>query len=452
MKSAHQFVLLVVLSVMVAAFVILPRSGEHAAVLIGEGRYGEAIAQLRQQLKDAPRDPELLAALARSYLAIGEDRQAIEAFDKYLVIRPADRAAMEKNAELLLRCGLIDRYLQMTTRAVAVRPTLDKVNRLVELLRLYGRTGEETAVLRTYAGNAMLDSAQLERLGGILAEQKNWKEARRALEIADRTAPPAASSGRFLLLEVLIQTDAVDAAAERAQAWMAAWKSPFLSGQLMIRMAQSGLAGPASDLALKFTDTMPDNTFEITNFLATKGERQLAYRMLVRWKDRVRKPTGNQLRGFVQASALVGDVSGPFAKFLQVARDNRDPNVAGEMLDEMATVFGYPALAGIRPQISASILLAQPLLAAEMALFEGNRELAAWYANRVDAASLPSGKRAGWLALLRRVDSDADLFLRLSALWREQKLPAEMVPDLANEAIKQGQIGTYRLILNRLVP
>lgn len=452
MKSAHQYVLLVVLSVMVAAFVISPRSGEHAAMLVGEGRYNEAIAQLKQQLEGARRDPELLAALARAYLAIGEDRLAIEAFEKYLVIRPADRAAMEKNAELLLRCGLIDRYLQTMTRAVAIRPTLDKVNRLVELLRLHGRTEEETAVLRTYAGNAMLDSAQLERLGGILAEQKNWKEARRALEIADRTAPPAASSGRFLLLEVLIQIDAVDAAGERAQAWMAAWKSPFLSGQLMIRMAQSGLAGPASDLALKFTDTMPDKTFEIANFLATKGQRQLAYRMLVRWKDRVRKPTGNQLRGFVQASALVGDVSGPFAKFLQVARDKRDPNVAGEMLDEMATVFGYLALAGIRPQIPAAILLAQPLLAAEMALFESNPELASWYANRVDAAGLPSGKRAGWLALLRRVDSDADLFLRLSALWREQKLPPEMVPELANEAMKQGQIGTYRLILNRLSP
>src|SRR4051794_5139771 len=118
MRTAHQFILVVTVSLLVAAVVLSPGREEHAAMLAGEGRHKEAIALLEDRLADAPRDPDLLAALGRSYAALGDVHRAIDSFDAYLAVRPDDLAAREREAELLLQSGLIDRYFDALARAV----------------------------------------------------------------------------------------------------------------------------------------------------------------------------------------------------------------------------------------------------------------------------------------------------------------------------------------------
>src|SRR5260370_626925 len=221
MKTAHQFILVVIVSLLGAAVVLSFGREEHAAMLAGEGRHQEAIALLERRLVAAPPDPELLAS--------------------------------------------------------------------------------------------------------IVAEQGNWRKARQVLELSEQKAPPDASAGRLLLLEVLIQGNEVDRVYERAQTWMMAWRSPFLSGKLILRVAQAGLTGPASRLALKYTDIMPDDTFEVVGMLARKGRWDVAHQMLVRWADRTTKPTGRQLHEFVQTSALVGDISGPLVKLVQLVHSGSGP-------------------------------------------------------------------------------------------------------------------------------
>ena len=302
------------------------------------------------------------------------------------------------------------------------------------------------ATLQTYAGRAVLEPSQLERLGTLFAERGNWREARQSLELADQKAPPGASAGRLLLLEVLIQSNDLDRIYERAQGWMLAWRNPFLSGRLILRMARAGLTVSASRLALKYTDAMPDNTFEIVDLLAGKGYQDLAHQMLVRWADRATKPTGSQLRAFVQASALVGDINGPLVKLARLGRSN--PASQGEMAEALASTFGRPAWIAIRPLLSNKALLARPLFAAELSLFEGNREMARWYLNQVDPAQLSPERSAGWLKLLHRVETDAEVFKRLAVLWSDGRLPAALVPDFADEALKVGQVGVHGLIWN----
>lgn len=419
-------------------------------MLAGEGRHKEAIALLERRLAEDPRDPDLLAALGRSYAALGEVHRAIDAFDAYLVIRPDDLAARKRQAELLLQSGLIDRYLDALAHVVAAQPSPSRVTRLVELYRLHGRVEDELAMLQAYAGKAMLEAPQLERLGAILAERGNWREARQWLELADQKAPPDASAGRLLLLEVLIQCNEVDLAYERAQAWMMAWRSPFLSGKLILRMAQSGLTVAAFKLALKYADILPDDTFEMVGLLARKGRQDLAHQMLARWADRTTNPTGRQLRAFVQASALVGDVGGPLVKLVQLVHSGSGPAALGQMAEELTNTFGKPALVAIRPLLSNEVLLTRPLFAAELSLFEGNRELARWFLNRIEPAGLSPGRLATWLALLRRVETDADVFKRLAVLWNDGRLPAELAPQFADEALKMGQVRTHELIWNSL--
>jgi tetratricopeptide (TPR) repeat protein len=446
MRTAQQFMLMVIVALVVAAVVLSPGRDERAAVLASEGRHREAIALLERQLSSAPNDPDLLAALGRSYAALGEVHRAIEAFDAYLAKRPDDLVARESEAELLLQSGMIDRYLEALARVVAAQPSPGRVTQLIELFRLHGRAEDELAALQAYASKAMLGTPQLERLGAILADRGNWREARNWLELADQKAPPDASAGRLLLLEVLIRNNEGDRVDERAQVWMKAWRSPFLCGKLILRLAQSGFSASASGLAVKYAELMPDETFEMVGLLVAQGRQDIARQMLVRWADRETKSTGPQLRAFVQASAQVGDVRGPLVKLAQLVRSDSDSEALGELIDGLANTFGKPVLAAIRPLLSDEVLHKQPLFAAELSLFEGNREMARWFLNGIEPAELSPERSANWLALLHRVETDADVVKRLTVLWNDGRLPPELVPDFANEAMKLGQMRTHDLI------
>jgi hypothetical protein len=448
--TARQFVLVVIVSLVVAAAVLSPWREERAAILAGEGRHQEAIALLEHRLAITPDDPDLLAALGRSHEALGEVPQAIVAFDAYLAARPHDVAAREREAELLLQSGLIDRYFDALKSALAEHPSPVRVTRLIELYRLHGRVDDEISTLEAYAGRKILDVPQLERLGMLLAERGDWPEARRWLELADGSAPADASAGRLLLLEVLIQLNDVDQIDARAQAWMAAWRSPFLSGTVIRRVAQSGHVGAASKLALEYADMMPNDALEMISFLVGKGRRELARQMLIRWAGRTSSTGAPELHAFVQASALVGDSGPPLGKLLRLASNGSDAASEGQLAEELVYTFGSSILTTIRPLLSNEVLLTRPLFAAEVSLSDGNREMARWYFRRVDAAQLPPERLTAWMALAHRVEMDAEVFRQLTMLSNDKRLSAEVAPLLADEAAQLGQGATHDLIWNSI--
>jgi len=207
------------------------RPEERLATLADEGRHRDVLALLERQLAKYPRAPNLLAAVARSSAALGDYGRAADVLKTYLAVRPDDLAARERQADHLLQNGSIGRYLDVLSILIAARPSPDGVTRLIELYRLHGRADEELAILRTYAGKAMLNHTQLERLGAILAERRQWREAQCWLKLADQNAPSEASAGRLLLFDVLIESNENDEAYQHAQMWIKAWQSPFLSGK-----------------------------------------------------------------------------------------------------------------------------------------------------------------------------------------------------------------------------
>jgi tetratricopeptide (TPR) repeat protein len=348
MSVAPRFILLVTGLLVVAALTLWPGRDERLAMLADDGRHKEVIAHIERQLANASGTPDLLAALARSYAAIGEYHRAIDVLDAYLAMRPNDLGALERQAELLLHSGPIGRHLDAMARLVAAQPSPNGVTRLIELYRLHGRVDDELTALRAYAERAMLDSSQLERLGAILAERAEWREARRWLEMADRSAAADASTGRLLLLDVLIQSNDVDQAYRRGQVWMTAWRSSFLSAKLILRLAQSGLSVPATELALEYAKVMPEHVFEVAGLLARNGCQELAHRMLVEWVDRTANPTRQQLRALVHASVLAGDVHAPVLRLAQLIRGGADPTVQAMLAEEVASSFGKAALMPIR--------------------------------------------------------------------------------------------------------
>jgi tetratricopeptide (TPR) repeat protein len=438
MTTARQFILAVIVSLLIAAVVLSPRREEREAMLAGEGRHRDAIALLESRLAGAPGDPEILAALGRSHAALGETLKAIEDFDAYLAVRPDDYAARNRLAELLLRSGQTNRYLDVLAQAVAGDPSRARVTMLVELYDLHRRVRDEINTLQTYAAKEMLDVTQLERLGALLAERGDWRDAQQWLEVADQKASADASAGRLLLLEVLIHNSAsrID---ERAQAWITAWRSPFLSGKVILRLAETGHVAAASRLAVESASLMPNDALGLVGFLAGKGHQDIAQRMLVQWANGLSSSDETELHKFVQASALLGDSSVPLRKFLQVARSGSDAPLEGQLAEEMVETFGGPATQAIRPLLSNEALEARPLFAAELSLSDDNRELARWYLNRVDPARLPPKRLMAWLEISHRIEPDADMVRRVTALSREGRVPVNLVRGLVEEAARLNQ-------------
>jgi hypothetical protein len=199
-------------------------------------------------------------------------------------------------------------------------------------------------------------------------------------------------------------------------------------------------------MTLKYTDMMQDGTLDVVSLLASKGRRDLAHQMLVRWAGRTLEPNARQLRAFVQASALLGDAGLPLGKLVQLARAGSDPDTQGQFAEELANAFGSPALTAITPLLTNKALLTRPLFAAELSLSAGNREMARWYLNRIYPSKLPPERQSDWLALLRRAEKDAEVFERLATLWTDGHLSPELAPLFADEAVKVGQVTTHDLI------
>ena len=244
MAHHKRLIVLMAIAVIIAGYVLLPRSDEHVAMLARDGLYESAAKELSALRVAGDRQPY---SLMQTYLLRekqGDRAGALDALEAYLSIRPDDPAARENEAEMLLQNGLLDRYLDSFARLVAARPLSDRIKKqLIGLYRLHGRIDDELATLRAYAGTSMLGLAEIQRLGAILAERGDWLEAERWLDRADRLAPPDASAVRLLLLDVLIENNRIGEAFQRASAWIAEWHSAYLAGKLILRMARARIRG-----------------------------------------------------------------------------------------------------------------------------------------------------------------------------------------------------------------
>jgi hypothetical protein len=437
MRSHHLLIGMMGLAVLVAAYFLLPRAEERATMFARDGYYETALKEL-SGLQNAG-DPNVLIQTHLLREMQGDHDGALKVLEAYLSIRPDDLSARERQAELILQSGQTDGYLDALARLVARHPTAERVTLLLELYRLHDRIDDELNLLRTYAGSKYLGLALLERLGALLAGQGDWDGARRWLSMADKNAAPDASAGRLLLFDVLLLNNRFEEAYQRARTWIYGWRNPYLSGKLLVRMAQAELGAQEADVAWLCVDAMPEATFELTMMLTNKGYAAISRQMLTRWAERAAKPTPQQLRDYIYASVQAGDAQGPFRKMVQLIRLRADPLIQARLAEELAHAYGFLALSPLRTQLSTKVLLARPLFGGELAIFEGNLDLAHWFLTQADPSQIAPEDRLPWLKLLRGTEPRNAAFSRLAQLWHQKRLPPELLRPLAEEAKQLGQ-------------
>lgn len=450
MKASVAFGVLVFTLLGIAVATLSPRGDERIAILLDKHRFSEAAAALEKKIKADPGDQAAQRALAQAYAGLGEYDHAASLFDKYLADHPDDVAAREMLAEALRKLGASERHIAELSRVVAAQPTGARVGALADAYRDAGRSQDELALLRAHSEPDFLSLTHAARLGQLLADGNELDAARQLLEGIDARAPLALSEPRLVLLDVLVRLGRTDEAATKAAAWLQSWKTPYLATGVLTRLARSQTRTKAYEVARLCANALPDNVFDIAGQLTADGYGDVSREMLIQWSETHPNPRGPQLKTFMFAASQIGDAALPFRMFTRLVNMGKDPAAEAQMAEEIAAVFGMTALEPLRPMLSFDALLARPLFAAELMVYEQSLELARWYLAQADPSQLDSDGLTTWLTLSQRLEPRATTFERMVKLWRAGTLPVELLRPLANEALSLGDYRTHDLVLHSM--
>jgi hypothetical protein len=434
MRSHHILVGLVSLLVLAAGAMMFPQPEERLTMLIRDRYHESARREFTSIDQSGDRRLQMLRQMITVASNAGEPRIALDAINAYLVLQPADVAAHEKRVELCKDSCALDSFFEALEALLAVHPTRGGVAHLLGLYRLHARFDTELNLMLSLMDTPHLDFVDLERLGAMLANRQLYAEAARALELADRQAPPERYIGRRLLFEVLLQSKRPAEAHAHALRWTAAWRNLYYSGQLIVRLAQSAPPQLVASLAEHSASLVPSGEFVIINLLSRHGHADASQLLLARWGQRMREPEPKQLKEYVAAAIAAGEPSGPFLTLQHLIRTRTAPRAQAVIAEELASAFGYAALASYRALLSHQALATRPLFAAGLAQYEGNRALAQHFLRLTDVSVLTATERVKWFQLLQQIETEAEMFTTLRELWRQKRLPDDLIRAYADEA------------------
>lgn len=445
LQHHHAVTIGVALLALCAGFVLIPRSDEHVTMLARDGYYEEASKLLMAMGAAGDRRPELLLQAASLRMKQGDVPAALAAIEVYVAAKPADVGVLDTYAELLLDVGRLDDHLKVRDRLVRLRPYPAQIDDLLAMYRHHGRTRDELDLLRWLAGARQLTQAQYERLGRLLSARGEWAEAARWLRIVDRLAPPGESGGRLALLHVLIESGEIPEAIRRAEVWLAAWRSPHLSAQVLLRLAQIGSADSVV-LARRWVEIMPETTFQIAGVLTQALQAGMSREMLAAWVERAVAPSAGEVRDYIHASLAAGETRKPLQTLLYLVHKRAPVEIQARFAEEIAYAYGAASLGAVLPMVSSALVNARPLLAAELAFASGNPRLASLYLDRVDPTRLADERLQKWLAVMREVEPPRAVVERLVSLWERKELPQPLLGVVAREAAIAGYADLHNAI------
>jgi hypothetical protein len=439
MRAHYMLLGLVSLVALAAGVMLLPEREEQLAMLIRDGYNESARREFTSNDQAGDRRPQMLRQVVAIASHAGDPGMALDAINAYLVLQPRDVAAHEKRVELCALSCPRDTFLKALEALVAVQATRERVAHLLGLYRLHGRFDAELDLMLSLRQTTFLDVSDLERLGAMLANKQLYTDAARSLELADKQAPAERYIGRRLLFEVLLQSKRAPEAHAHALRWIPVWRNTYYSGQLILRLAQSNSRDLVVSLAERSAAVVPGSEFQIINLLSRHGHSDASQILIARWGQRISRPDPNQLKEYVAAAIAAGDPSGPFLTLQQLLRTPTALQAQALIAEELALALGKAALAPYRSALSYQALATRPLFAAELAHYESNPVLTRHFLDLTDVPTLTIKEREKWLRLLREVATEAETFNALRELWRQKRLPDDLIRIFADEARRLGR-------------
>jgi putative PEP-CTERM system TPR-repeat lipoprotein len=152
-----------------------------------------AVAAAQAGLAALPDDPDVLDCLARAQLAAGEHQQAINTFNKVVVLRPTATQPLLRLAEAYQQTNELDAAARAVVRALDITPDLVPAQHTLIRLALQARDPQRALkVARDVQKQRPNEATGYLFEGDIHAQFRHWDEAAAALRGGlDKTKPGA---------------------------------------------------------------------------------------------------------------------------------------------------------------------------------------------------------------------------------------------------------------------
>ncbi len=239
-----------------AGVAMIPGEREQWTMLVRDGHHQEALRSLEQRYDRGYREADAVLRMHKLYMAKADIERATKVMESFAADRPRDPAVLA----LLARhyAGIQDRTGEIRTleRLFDVAPSLPTASLLLAHYRFEGEYGREEALLRRLLKINLITANDAERLGLLLAANGDLFGARDALERFDEIADPERTVGRLALFDVLVQVGDRSTAFSKGAAWIVYWRKvrqnpaeASLPAARLVRMMMA-LDGPAARKAI----------------------------------------------------------------------------------------------------------------------------------------------------------------------------------------------------------
>jgi len=217
-------IILLTLVALAAGVAMVPGEREQWTMLVRDGRNQEALKALESRYRAGKREVDATLHLYKLYMSFAEIDDATRVIQDFAHDHPKDPeviALLAKHYD-----DIQDKPAQIRTleQLFKLAPSQQTARDLLAYYRLEGAFDREESLLRTLLASQMIIANDAERLGLILAAHGDLFGARDALVRFDEIANPERSVGRIALFDVLVQIGDKTAALNRAASWIGYWR------------------------------------------------------------------------------------------------------------------------------------------------------------------------------------------------------------------------------------
>jgi hypothetical protein len=419
-----------------AGYLLLPSQDEALALLQRQGDDVATHAKLQNMYAAGDRRRWVIVQLALAKGRIGQAAAGSDLLDGYLAqVETIDARTLGELTELARRGNRRSTWVRAQHRLMRIAPTRDGVQKLLGQYRLLSDAAGELAVLENARLQPYFGTYDLERLASLLTAAGRSTEAIALLTRAESAPNNRWTVGRLLLFSLLIERGDFAEAQGRALKWIKQLDADWIAVELVRR----AVTVAPDDFAQAFTEeaikARPSMQMSIAAMLLNEGKRELARGLITRFASAAATgpiPSQVELQNYVAAARMLNETTAPFQLLLAYVKRPAAQEQAAALAEMISGVYGPMALEPVRDALDFELLEHRPVFAAELAVHDGNAEIARQYLDRCDPATLTTDERRRWLELFMRLQPPGRVMATVEMLRRNGLLEREMLPSVAS--------------------
>ncbi len=437
MRAFAALIALVIVLAIGLSLLVLPSGEQLGIMLLRDREYDEARSYFEKQIEAGDMTAPTVSALMKIYIEYGDVERAIALIERFEAASGESATILPYLAELYRTDRRFGMYLRTMERVVAIDPTQERLETLVDAYYKAGNIDAQITTLLKMRDLKLISTERLVELADLMRVAGRYDEAIAALNQAIVEDPSKLDwSQRLSLFELMLHQGQTQQALDILTGWFDA----TTPANILISFAQTAISYQEIDTAIGLLQSRPE--LETSN---QTWRSALAYALRLEGRD---EEAWTRMRAWWRERILPLALA---ADLIELALRNQDLDLALEVVDQIgfAMLGGRPVLdlvaalhqAGrtetvdrLLAQIGPTALEDSSVMAAEIWLTRGDLVAAERYADiallQIDGTAdgktaLPVDDQVALAGVLNTLGRSEDAFKILIARMTDPALPAE---------------------------